>query len=73
MSRIEINAGGRAIAVDAEGPVGDLAREALQLWRHTEGPTPQAATEGAAFGFHTELGPRPEYASAHQIDMGERR
>lgn len=74
MSRVEINAGGRIVAIEGDLPLDGLTLQALKLWRDTEGPAAEpASVDGGAVGFHTELGNLPAYASAHQIDMGSRR
>lgn len=48
MSRVEIEAGGRRIVVDADEPLHHTALEAQRLWDHTAGAAP---TSAPGFGF----------------------
>lgn len=47
VSRVEINADGRQVIVDADGLVDDLAKVAISLWEHAESYRPM----GPAVGF----------------------
>jgi len=40
VSRVEINADGRQVVVDADGTADDLAKVAISLWEHAESYRP---------------------------------
>lgn len=71
MSRVEIEAGGRRIIVDADTDLHHVALEAQRLWDHTEGATTR---NGPAVGF-TAAPPRwtpdiPTTASGRRYSPG---
>lgn len=70
--KIEINAGGRYVAIDVDGAcdIADAIDRAESLWRRLD--SPRHPLEATGMGFQAERSYGPDYVSAHPVHMGER-
>jgi hypothetical protein len=70
VTKIDITTAGHTVIIETDAPLATVAATALELWQQTHDPDTRTGSD--IVGFVSELGPRPEYESVHQIDLGGR-